>query len=70
MLQNKKEGGGDDVELISEFTRVIQALMTMDLYLGKYKYARLYSICYMRTHILCIPVKHFMLLSWLDFTLC
>ena len=51
-------------------TGVIQELMTMDPYLGKYKSARLYLICYMWTHILCIHAENFVLLSCLDLTLC
>ena len=51
-------------------TGVIQELMTMDPYLGKYNLARLYLICYMWTHILCLRVENFVLLSCLDLTLC
>ena len=38
-------------------TGVIQELMTMDPYLGKYNETRLYLMCNMWTHILCIRAE-------------
>ena len=52
------------------YTGVIQELMTMDPYLEKYNQGRLYLLFSMWTHALCIHAENFVLLSWLDLTLC
>ena len=44
-------------------TGVIQELMTMDQYLGKYNQVWFYLLFFIVTHVLCIDAENFVLLS-------
>ena len=52
--------------MIYDRTRVIQELMTMNSFFGKYYYTQFYLLCHMGTQIIPIHARNLVHLSWLE----